>query len=161
MAEKLNLLQDVSREEQYKSLLPQIEGLLSGETDMIANMANVSAVLKEAFHFLWVGFYIIKNNQLVLGPFQGKIACTRIAYGKGVCGTAWKEDKIQIVEDVNTFPGHIACDAESLSEIVLPIRINDSIMGVLDIDSEYIGCFSEIDATYLEQIVLLLSRSFV
>lgn len=161
MAEKLNLLQNVSREEQYKSLLPQIEGLLSGETDMIANMANVSAVLKEAFHFLWVGFYIIKNDQLVLGPFQGKIACTRIAYGKGVCGTAWKEDKIQIVEDVNTFPGHIACDAESLSEIVLPIRINDSIMGVLDIDSECIGCFSEIDATYLEQIVLLLSRSFV
>lgn len=161
MAEKLSILKNVSREEQYKSLLPQIEGLLYGETDMIANMANISAVLKEAFHFLWVGFYIVKKDQLVLGPFQGKIACTRIAYGKGVCGTAWKEDKVQIVEDVNSFPGHIACDADSLSEIVLPLRMNGSILGVLDIDSEYSGFFSDIDATYLEKIMLLLSRSFV
>lgn len=161
MTEKLSLLQDVSQEDQYRNLLSQIEALLSGETDMIANMANISAVLKEAFHFLWVGFYIIKEDQLVLGPFQGKVACTRIAYGKGVCGTAWKEDQTQLVDDVNSFPGHIACDADSMSEIVLPIRKNGSILGVLDIDSEYVGRFSDVDANYLEKIVLLLSESFV
>lgn len=159
MAEKLHLLENVSREEQYCSLLPQIESLLYGEKDLIANMANISAVLKEAFQFLWVGFYIVKNNQLILGPFQGKIACTRIAFGKGVCGTAWKEDKTQIVVDVNNFPGHITCDADSVSEIVVPVRKDNSIIAVLDIDSEYKGCFTKIDAVFLEKIVSLLSTS--
>lgn len=159
MAEKLDLLENASREEQYKRLLPQIESLLYGEQDMIANMANLSAVLKEAFNFLWVGFYIVKDNLLVLGPFQGKIACTRIAYGKGVCGNSWKENKIQIVDDVNSFPGHIACDADSASEIVLPIRKDSQIIAVLDIDSQYIGCFSETDAIYLEKILTFLSKS--
>lgn len=160
MSEKLSLLENVSREEQYKSLLPQIEALLGGETDLIANMANISAVLKEAFNFLWVGFYLVKSEkQLVLGPFQGKIACTRISYGKGVCGTAWKLGINQIVEDVNAFPGHIACDATSLSEIVVPIRKDGAIIGVLDIDSEYLNHFSEVDAVYLEKILSFISTS--
>ncbi len=159
MAEKLHFLENVSREEQYEALLPQIEGLLSGEQDMIANMANISAVLKEAFAFLWVGFYLVKKDLLVLGPFQGQIACTRIAYGKGVCGTAWKENKIQIVEDVNSFPGHITCDANSVSEIVVPVRKDGVIIAVLDIDSEYVGYFSQTDATYLEKILSVLSKS--
>lgn len=159
MSEKLNILVDVSREQQYESLYPQIEGLLNGENDFIANMANISAVLKEAFQFLWVGFYIVKENQLVLGPFQGKVACTRIAYGKGVCGTAWKQDQTQIINDVNLFPGHIACDADSQSEIVVPIRREGEVVAVLDIDSDYKGCFTNTDAIYLEKIIALLSKS--
>lgn len=159
MSEKLDVLANVSREEQYKGLYPQIESLLQGENDLIANMANISAVLKEAFQFLWVGFYIVKKNQLVLGPFQGKIACTRIAYGKGVCGTAWEQEQTQIIDDVNLFPGHIACDADSQSEIVVPIWREGQVIAVLDIDSDCKGCFTNIDAIYLEKIIVLLSKS--
>lgn len=156
MAEKVDILKHASREDQYKNLLPQIKALLETETDTIANFANVSAVLKEAFGFLWVGFYIVKREQLVLGPFQGRIACTRINYGKGVCGTAWKENRTVMVADVNTFAGHIACDSESRSEIVVPIRKQGEVIAVLDIDSEIENYFTEIDAKYLEEIVSFL-----
>lgn len=158
MAENINILKHVSREEQYKNILPQIKALISGENDNIANLANISAVLKQVFNFLWVGFYIVKKEELVLGPFQGKIACTRIKYGKGVCGTAWKEDRIVIVEDVNTFAGHIICDSESRSEIVIPIKRHNRTIAVLDIDSEIENNFSEIDAKYLNQIIELLIK---
>ena len=153
MSEKINILKHASREVQYKNILPQIEALLKSETDTLANMANVSAVLKEAFNFLWVGFYIIKKEELVLGPFQGPIACTRIKYGKGVCGTAWKENRTIIVPDVNTFAGHIACSSESRSEIVIPVRKHGEIVAVMDIDSEIENNFTETDAIYLEEII--------
>lgn len=158
MAEKVDILEHVSREEQYKNLLPQIKALLGVETDVIANYANVSAVLKEAFGFLWVGFYIVKQEQLVLGPFQGRIACTRINYGKGVCGTAWKENRTVIVADVDTFVGHIACDSESRSEIVVPIRKQGEVIAVLDVDSEVENNFTEIDAKYLQEIITVLEN---
>jgi GAF domain-containing protein len=145
-----------SKEETYKSLLPQLKALLEGETDIIANLANTSAALKMTFGFFWVGFYIVKRDELVLGPFQGTIACTRIRYAKGVCGTAWKEKRTVIVEDVNQFPGHIACDAASQSEIVVPLFRNDEVIAVLDIDSEHLNHFDETDAHYLQQIVKLL-----
>lgn len=149
----------LSKEEKYVSLLPQLKGLLEGEDDMIANFANISAALKQSFNFFWVGFYIVKKEELVLGPFQGTIACTRIKYGKGVCGTAWKEKRTVIVEDVNQFPGHIACDAASQSEIVVPVfdHRND-IVAVLDIDSEYLSHFDETDALYLQEIIKLLEQ---
>lgn len=157
MAEKLDILKHASREAQYKNILPQIKSLIEGESDTIANFANVSAVLKEVFKFLWVGFYIVKREELVLGPFQGKIACTRIKYGKGVCGTAWKEKRTVLVPDVNTFTGHIACDSESRSEIVVPLYRHGEIIAVLDIDSEMENNFTEIDAQYLEEIVKYLT----
>lgn len=147
-----------SKEEKYRSLLPQLKGLLEGETDAIANMANISAALKMTFGFFWVGFYIVKREELVLGPFQGTIACTRIKYGKGVCGTAWKEKRTVIVEDVNQFPGHIACDAASQSEIVIPMFSHDEVIAVLDIDSDHLNHFDETDTRYLQQIVKLLER---
>ncbi len=147
-----------SKEEKYRSLLPQLKGLLEGETDTIANMANISAALKITFGFFWVGFYIVKREELVLGPFQGTIACTRIKYGKGVCGTAWKEKRTVIIEDVNQFPGHIACDAASQSEIVIPMFSHDEVIAVLDIDSDHLNHFDETDARYLQQIVKLLER---
>lgn len=156
MAEKIDVLKDGSREEQYQNILPQIKALLEGESDTIANLANISAVLKEAFSFLWVGFYIVKGEQLVLGPFQGRIACTRINYGKGVCGTAWKENRTITVADVNTFAGHIACDSESRSEIVIPIQKQGKVVAVLDVDSEMEANFSEVDAKYLQEIVCIL-----
>lgn len=156
MAEKIDVLKDGSREEQYQNILPQIKALLEGESDTIANLANISAVLKEAFGFLWVGFYIVKGEQLVLGPFQGRIACTRINYGKGVCGTAWKENRTITVADVNTFAGHIACDSESRSEIVIPIQKQGKVVAVLDVDSEIEANFSEVDAKYLQEIVCIL-----
>lgn len=158
MAEKIDILTHASREEQYLNILPQIKSLLKNESDTIANFANVSAVLKEAFKFLWVGFYIVKQEQLVLGPFQGRIACTRINYGKGVCGTAWKENRTVLVDDVNDFSGHIACDSESRSEIVVPIRNHNQVIAVLDIDSEFESNFSEIDAKYLQEIVSFLEN---
>lgn len=158
MAEKIDILKHVSREDQYKNLLPQIKALLEVETDTIANFANISAVLKEAFGFLWVGFYIVKQEQLVLGPFQGRIACTRINFGKGVCGTAWKENRTVTVADVNTFAGHIACDSQSLSEIVVPIRKHGEVIAVLDVDSEIENYFSEVDAKYLQNIVSFLEE---
>lgn len=156
MAEKIDVLKHVSREDQYRNIVPQIKALLEGETDTIANFANVSAVLKEAFGFLWVGFYIVKREQLVLGPFQGRIACTRINYGKGVCGTAWKENRTVTVADVNTFAGHIACDSESRSEIVVPIRKQGEVVAVLDVDSDIENNFSDVDAKYLKEIIALL-----
>lgn len=158
MAEKIDILKHASREAQYKNIVPQIKALIEGETDTIANMANVSAVLKEAFKFFWVGFYMVKRDELVLGPFQGPVACTRIRYGKGVCGTAWKEKRTIVVPDVNTFAGHIACSSESRSEIVVPLKKGGEVYAVLDIDSEIENNFSETDARYLEEIIKFLLK---
>lgn len=157
MAEDLTILRTVSKEEQYRSLLPQIKGLISGENDFIANLANVTAALKEQFQWFWVGFYLIKEDELVLGPFQGPVACTRIKKGRGVCGTAWEKSEILIVPDVEEFPGHIACAAASRSEIVLPMYHNSEIIGVLDVDSEYLNHFDEVDAKYLKQVLELIN----
>lgn len=156
MAESLSILNTLSKEEQYKNLLPQLKSLISGESDSIANYANISAALKQTFNFFWVGFYIVKRDQLVLGPFQGTIACTRIPFGKGVCGTAWKEKRIVLVPDVNQFEGHIACSSDSLSEIVLPLFYQNEVIAVLDIDSEYLNNFDDTDKKYLQQIVKML-----
>ena len=142
--------------EKYQSLLPQIESLISGESDPIANMANVAAVLHDAFGFWWTGFYRVEGLQLVLGPFQGPIACTRIPYGKGVCGTAWQRAETVIVPNVHNFPGHIACSSASNSEIVVPILHDGKVIAVLDIDSTDFGTFDEIDKKYLEKIVASL-----
>ena len=147
----------MSKEDIYISLTPQIKSLIEGETDLIANLANVAAALKEAFNFFWVGFYIVKSNQLVLGPFQGTIACTRIAYGKGVCGASWRDKKAIVVDDVNLFPGHIACSSFSQSEIVIPIVRNSEVVAVLDVDSDQLGQFDEIDRKYLSEIVEYLN----
>lgn len=139
----------------YKELLPQIEAVIKQETDIIANQANISAILKEAFKFLWVGFYRVDkdNDELVLGPFQGPLACTRIKYGRGVCGTAWKEGKVLIVPDVDKFPGHIACSSTSRSEIVLPMIKDKEVTGVLDIDSEKLDNFDSADEVWLQKII--------
>jgi L-methionine (R)-S-oxide reductase len=150
----------LNKKEKYLQLLPRLRSLTEGETDVVANMANMAAAIKETFEFFWVGFYIVKENRLVLGPFQGPVACTRIAYGKGVCGTAWKEQKTIIVPDVDAFPGHIACSRFSRSEIVVPIMNGNEVVAVLDIDSEQLAAFDETDAHYLEKIVTLLSPSF-
>ena len=155
MAEDLKTIQG-SKEEQYDGLIPQIEGLLQGEDDLIANLANIAAALKEQFGFFWVGFYLVKGNQLVLGPFQGPVACTRISMGRGVCGTAWQQEKTIIVPDVEQFPGHIACSSLSKSEIVLPLRRGNEILGVLDVDSDTLNAFEQTDAIYLEKILSLL-----
>jgi len=156
MAENLDVIGS-SKEEKYQSLVPQIKSLLEGETDSIANMANICAALKFGLNFFWVGFYLVKNNQLVLGPFQGPIACTRINMGKGVCGTSWQNNEVIIVDDVDQFPGHIACSSLSKSEIVLPIYdANKQIIGVLDVDSEHYKTFDNIDALYLNQILSFL-----
>ena len=149
-----------NKEEQYKSLIPQIEGLLKGETDIVANMANVAAALKEQFGWLWVGFYVVKQEELVLAPFQGPVACTRIKKGRGVCGTAWKEAKTLIVPDVQKFPGHIACSSLSKSEIVVPVTKENEVVAVLDVDSEEYDLFDEIDQKYLEEIVRLIVVTF-
>lgn len=156
MAEDLVITQG-DKEAQYQSLLPQIEALIGGETDLIANLANISAALKEQFGFLWVGFYLIKDNELVLGPFQGPVACTRIAYNRGVCGTAWAQEKTLIVPNVDEFPGHIACSSRSKSEIVIPFYLRGKLTGVLDIDSESLNNFCEIDEKYLKKLLNLLS----
>ena len=140
------------KQEMYETLLPQIASLVGNETDLIANMANIAAALKQTFGFFWVGFYLVKENELVLGPFQGPIACTRIRLGKGVCGTAWKEARTLIVPDVEQFPGHIACSSDSKSEIVVPILQQGEVVGVLDIDSNELDSFDTIDARYLEEI---------
>lgn len=142
-----------SKTEKYRALLPQLKNLLAGEDDLIANLANVSAALKETFHFFWVGFYLVKGEELVLGPFQGPIACTRIRKGRGVCGTAWTKAEMLIVPDVDAFPGHIACSSLSRSEIVVPlIRENGEVWGVLDIDSESLNTFDGTDARFLGEI---------
>ena len=156
MAEDLTIIQSTNKQEQYNSLIPQIEALLEGEIDLIANQANTIAALKEQFKWFWVGFYTVKNGELVLGPFQGPVACTRIAKGKGVCGTAWEQGKTLVVPDVDAFPGHIACSSLSRSEIVVPIYHNNEVVAVLDVDSEELGQFDQTDAQYLEQIVKLL-----
>lgn len=156
MAEDLKIIAG-EREEQYKSLVPQIKGLLTGETDLIANLANISAALKEQFNFFWVGFYLIKDNELVLGPFQGPVACTRIAYNRGVCGTAWAKEETLIVPDVEEFPGHIACSSLSKSEIVLPFYVENKLVGVLDVDSEHINHFTAVDEKYLKEILSLIN----
>lgn len=142
-----------SKEEQYLNLLPQIKGLLEGEPDLVANLANLAAALKEQFNWLWVGFYLVKDDQLVLGPFQGPVACTRIRKGKGVCGTSWERAQTLIVEDVEKFPGHIACSSLSRSEIVVPVIRNGQVAAVLDADSEELGQFDDTDRQYLEEIV--------
>jgi GAF domain-containing protein len=151
------IIKGYTKEEKYKSLVPQIKALIEAETDLVANMANVCAALKYGMDFFWVGFYLIKENELVLGPFQGPIACTRIAFGKGVCGYSWKENKIVIVDDVEKFDGHIACSSLSKSEIVLPIyNKTNHIVAVLDVDSENLATFDEIDELYLKQVLNLL-----
>jgi GAF domain-containing protein len=145
------------KKDQYEGLLPQVNGLLQGEPDLIANMANISAVLKEQFGWLWIGFYLVKQNQLVLGPFQGPVACTRINYNKGVCGTAWARQETILVPDVEAFPGHIACSSQSKSEIVVPVWAKNEIIAVLDIDSTALNDFDDVDKKYLEEIVSFLS----
>src|SRR5690554_933017 len=153
MSESLYIPAKVTKAEKYLALLPQIEALISGEVDKTANLANISAALKQAFGFFWVGFYLVKNDELVLGPFQGPIACTRIGYGKGVCGTVWKEGKALIVPDVEAFPGHIACNAASKSEIVVPVIKDGEVIMVLDIDSDRLDDFDQTDRQYLEQLI--------
>jgi GAF domain-containing protein len=159
MSEDLQFDKNSSREEKYISLIPQLQALIQGEPDLIANMANVSAALKEVFGFWWVGFYLVKNTELVLGPFQGPVACTRIAYGKGVCGSSWKEAKTIIVPDVDQFPGHIACSAASRSEIVLPLFKNNEVIAVLDVDSEHLNHFDLNDELHLTKILSLLCNN--
>jgi GAF domain-containing protein len=155
MAEDLNI-HSGTKQEQYEALIPQIQGLLQGENNLVANLANISAALKEQFNWWWVGFYWIHEDELVLGPFQGPVACTRIKKGRGVCGGAWEQEKTLIVADVEKFPGHIACSSASKSEIVVPVYQHNNIVGVLDVDSEHLSHFDEIDQLYLEKIVALL-----
>lgn len=156
MAEVLSVATG-TKKEQYLSLIPQIQGLLEGETDLTANLANIAAALKEQFNWFWVGFYLVKNDELVLAPFQGPVACTRIKKGRGVCGTSWQQQKTLIVPDVEKFPGHIACSSLSRSEIVIPVYDDDKIVGVLDVDSEHLNHFDDVDQQYLEKIVALIS----
>lgn len=151
MAEELVLLSG-EKDEVYTSLITQIKALVGDEEDLIANLANVSAALGQAFSFLWVGFYLVKEGQLVLGPFQGPIACTRIQFGKGVCGMAWEKRETLIVDDVETFPGHIACSSLSKSEIVIPLVKNDKVIGVLDIDSDELSTFDSVDEKHLNHL---------
>jgi len=156
MAEDL-LITKGTKEEQYESLLPQIKALLEGEPDLIANLANITGALKEQFNWLWVGFYLVKNDELVLGPFQGPVACTRIKKGKGVCGASWAKAQTLIVPYVEKFPGHIACSSLSRSEIVVPIIRNNKVLGVLDVDSIELDQYDNIDQDYLEQITELIN----
>jgi len=159
MSETLQVAQTNDREEKYKLLIPQIKSLVENEPDPVANMANIAAAIKETFGFLWVGFYVVKGDELVLGPFQGPIACTRIAFGKGVCGTSWQKKETIIVANVDTFPGHIACSPLSKSEIVLPVLKGSEVAAVLDIDSAELHDFHHVDHQYLEQITALLEAS--
>ncbi|MDP1725621.1 MAG: GAF domain-containing protein [Bacteroidota bacterium] len=150
----LRVDKQAGKKEIYESLLPQIRALIEGEEDTIANLANICAALKEAFNWWWIGFYFVKNEQLVLGPFQGPVACTRIAFGKGVCGKSWESKQTVIVPDVERFPGHIACSGTSRSEIVLPVfGLNRQVVAVLDVDSEYPEHFDAIDQHYLEELL--------
>jgi GAF domain-containing protein len=159
MSETLFLPQSGTKEEIYQALLPQVDALISGEKDLVANLANIAAALREAFGFFWVGFYVVQGQELVLGPFQGPIACTRIAYGRGVCGTAWKEQKTQLVPDVEAFPGHIACSSASKSEIVVPAFQNGEVFLVLDVDSDQLDDFDSVDQKYLEDLMGLLEKT--
>ena len=159
MAESLFVPDTATKAQKYEAVLPQIEALISGEPDLYANLSNVAAALREAFGFFWVGFYLVKGEQLVLGPFQGPIACTRINFGKGVCGTAWKEAKTQLVPDVDAFPGHIACSSASKSEIVVPVFKGKEVMMVLDVDSDQLADFDETDQKYLEELMGILAKA--
>ena len=158
MAEQLIIDTAAGKEARYQSLVPQIESLITGENDAVANMANIAAALRQAMNFFWVGFYIVKNNELVLGPFQGPIACTRIAFGKGVCGACWREKKVMLVPNVDEFPGHIACSSDSKSEIVLPAFKNQEVALVLDVDSDRLNDFDATDEKYLLQVMKLVER---
>ncbi|MBI3218961.1 MAG: GAF domain-containing protein [Bacteroidetes bacterium] len=158
MAEQLFIDTAASKEARYQSLVPQIEALITGESDAVANLANIAAALRQAMNFFWVGFYVVKNNELVLGPFQGPIACTRIAFGKGVCGACWKEKKVMLVPNVDEFPGHIACSSDSKSEIVLPAFKNQEVALVLDVDSDRLNDFDATDEKYLLQVMKLIER---
>jgi GAF domain-containing protein len=157
MAEELLIGENLSKEEKYKALLPQLKGLVSYETDLISNLANLTAALKTTFNFFWVGFYLVKEDELVLGPFQGPIACTRIAKGRGVCGLSWQQAKTIVVPNVDEFPGHIACSSASKSEIVLPIfNQKKEVVMILDVDSELLSTFDEIDEKYLSEVTALI-----
>lgn len=161
MAENLYIPENATKQEKYEALLPQIEALTAYETDLVANLANISSALHQVFSWWWVGFYWVKENELVLAPFQGPIACTRIAFGKGVCGTAWKDRKTQLVPNVEQFTGHIACSSATKSEIVVPIfNQNDEVMGVLDVDSERDDVLDEIDVSYLEKISKMITKIY-
>ena len=159
MSADLYIPENATKQEKYEVLLPQMEALMAYESDLVANLANISSALHQVFSWWWVGFYLVKENELVLAPFQGPIACTRIAFGKGVCGTAWKEKKTRLVPDVEQFPGHIACSSATKSEIVVPIfNQNDEVMGVLDVDSERDDVLDEIDVFYLEKISKMITK---
>jgi GAF domain-containing protein len=158
MAENLVISVSLDKKERYEVLLPQIEALVSDEKDVVANMANVVAALRQSMGFFWVGFYLVKEDQLVLGPFQGPIACTRINFGKGVCGTSWKEKRTIVVPDVDLFPGHIACSSDSKSEIVLPAFKNSEVALVLDVDSDRPNDFDDTDAIYLEKVMRIVEK---
>ena len=158
MSESIIIAQNQPKDARYRELLPQLQSLVEGETDLTANLANVAAALKDVFGWWWVGFYIVRENQLVLGPFQGPVACTRIGFGKGVCGTAWKEKRSILVPDVNQIPGHIACSSASVSEIVVPVfNKENEVIAVLDVDSERYEVLDEVDVVWLEKIVLLMN----
>ena len=157
MAETLNVAVSNSKAEQYRSLLPQLTALVSGETNRVANLANLAAALRQTFGFFWVGFYLVEADELVLGPFQGDIACTRIGYGKGVCGAAWQEATTQWVPDVDAFPGHIACSSQSRSEVVVPILVGDEVVAVLDVDSDRLNDFDEQDLEGLQSVASLVA----
>ena len=156
MAEDLSIITGTTQE-QYEALIPQINALIEGEPDLVANLANTVAALKEQFGWFWVGFYLVKKDELVLGPFQGPVACTRIKKGRGVCGASWAQEKTLIVPDVEKFPGHIACSSLSRSEIVVPVIRNNEVIAVLDVDSESLDQFDETDKIYLEQIIELIN----
>lgn len=160
MAENLILSVSTDKKDRYEVLIPQIASLVEGEKDVVANLSNVVAALRQAMGFFWVGFYLVKEDQLVLGPFQGPIACTRINFGKGVCGTSWKEKRTILVPNVEQFPGHIACSSDSKSEIVLPAFRNNEVALVLDVDSDKLDDFDEIDALYLEKVMRIV-ESFI
>ena len=150
---------NMTKAERYEAFIPQWKAFIDGETDVISILANTSAALKEAFGFFWIGFYIVKDGELHVGPFQGSAACYRIKKGKGVCGTAWKEATTQVVPDVELFPGHIACSSDSHSEIVVPIMVNDEVYGVLDIDSDELATFDDTDRIYLEKMMSILAET--
>ncbi len=156
MAEELIISTSTDKQERYNALIPQLEALVTGEPDLIANLSNIAAALKQTMDFFWVGFYLVKDNQLVLGPFQGPIACTRINLGKGVCGTSWKEKRTIIVPDVDQFPGHIACSSASKSEIVLPAFKHGEVYLVLDVDSDKLNDFDATDAEALERVMRII-----
>ena len=156
MAESLTIDQKLSKEEKYRSLLPQVEALITGEEDLVANLANIMAALKYGMGFFWVGVYLVKEGELVLGPFQGPVACTRIPFSKGVCGACYSRQETILVPDVEQFPGHIACSSESKSEIVLPVFKDGEVAMVLDVDSDRLNDFDETDRHYLEQVVRLV-----